>query len=457
MKSSIGSILKTSIPILIDLAAQILMWTIEINFMGHLAADSLGRLYPGLEATGIDALTAVGDVIHIIVLTCSVLLIFVFGATIIINKLIGSGQREEADHFLGQALFTTLFAAIGISAIWYALSPFLFRVLLGASPAVSSIGIDYFRTLSLFAPFIIMNFVAIGIVRGAGDTHLSMITALLVNSIHLVLAFLLIFGIYIFPELGPRGSALAAGIAHTIGCFFTFSVILRGRSVLKFKWSDFKSVRRESIGKVFKTGLPITLEQLAWTIGMTIVIGYSNRLGTVAAAAHMIILTIQRLFSILYQAFGMGALTLVGQLYGANEHDHAKRTTVMFFWLVGGVVLFLAGMTFFRSYYFAVVFTSEPEVVELCTSVLKVAAAVQIPKALSYVYSFSLRGVGENRYPMYLAIVGVLLFEVLIGYNLAFTLGLSVAGLWIAQGGDEIFKVILAAKRFGRRHRQLTG
>ena len=234
-------------------------------------------------------------------------------------------------------------------------------------------------------------------------------------------------------------------------------MILRGRSVLTFKWSDFKSIRRKSIGKVFRTGLPITLEQLAWVIGMTIVIGYSNRLGAAPAAAHMIILTIQRLFSILYQAFGIGALTLVGQLYGAEEHDHAGRTTAKFFWLVGGVVFFLAALTYLRSYYFVIVFTSEAEVVEIGVKVLKVAALIQIPKALSYVYSFSLRGVGENRYPMYLAIFGVLIFEIMLGYTFAFTVGLSIVGLWAAQGLDELFKMSFAIRRFRWRLRQLTG
>ncbi len=456
MRSNLGSILKTSIPIVVDIGAQIIMWTIEINLVGHISPELMARSYGATEATGVDALTAVGNVVQIILLTCTALLIFIFGATIIINKLIGENRREEANHFLGQALFTTLFAAIGIAVIWHLLAPFLFNVILGTSVSVASIGVDYFRILSYFAPFIIMNFVAIGIVRGAGDTHLSMLTALIVNTLHLVLALLLIFGISFFPALGVRGAALAAGIAHTVGCCFTFIVILRGRSVLTFKWSDFTTIRRKSIVKVFKTGIPITLEQLAWMIGITIVIGYSNRLGTVAAAAHIIILTFQRLFSILYQAFGMGALTLVGQRYGANEHDYAKQTTTMFFWLVGGVVLFLSAVIFFRAHYLVIIFTSDPDVVMLCERVLKVAAIVQIPKALSFVYSYSLRGVGENRYPMYLALIGILAFEVILGFNLAFTFGLSLIGLWLAQGVDEVFKVSLAIRRFHGRIKELT-
>jgi putative MATE family efflux protein len=456
MKTGIGSILKTSVPIVVDLAAQFLMWTVEATLVARIGADTMERFYPGLGGRGIDALTAVGSIVQIILWTFTVLLIFIFGAIIIINKLVGEGKRVEANHFLGQSLFTTMFPAVAIGLIWYILAPFIFKTILGTTPAVAAIGVDYLRIISLFVPFVIMNFVAISIVRGAGDTHLSMITSLLVNGIHLVLAVLLIFGISIFPELGVRGSALAAGIGHTIGFFFTFSVILRGKSVLTFNWSDFTSIRRASIIKVLKTGTPITLEQLAWMSGIIVVIGFSNRLGASAATSHMIILTYQRLLSILYQAFAIGALTLVGQSYGANRHYHASLMTRQFFWIVGGVVLFISIVIYFRVHYFIMLFTSDPEVLRICSGVLKIAAFVQVPKALSFVYSYSLRGVGENRYPMYLAVVGVLLFEVALGFNLAFTVGLSLTGLWIALGVDEVFKVTMSMKRFHRRITQLT-
>lgn len=451
MKSGLGSILKTSVPIVVDLSAQIVMWTIEINLVSRIAPGVMQRTYPGTGATGVDALTAVGNIVQIILLTFTALLVFIFGATIVINRLLGKNKRDEANHFLGQSIFTTFIAAIGIAVMWYILAPFLFKIVLGTTAAVSAIGIDYFRTLSFFAPFVILNVVAIGIVRGAGDTHLAMITSLLVNGLHLVLAVFLIFGLVFFPALGVRGSALAAGIAHTIGCIFTFSFILRGKSILIFNWHDFKTINGRTIRKVLGTGLPITLEQLAWMLGMTVVIGFSNRLGGVAAAAHIIILTFQRLFSILYQAFGMGALTLVGQRYGASEHDHARRTTIQFFWLVGSVVFFLAAVIFFGARHFVLLYTGDEAVVEMGATALKVMAFVQIPKALSYVYSYSLRGVGENRYPMYLALFGVVVFEIIIGYNLAFTLGFSLVGLWLAQGIDEVFKVSLAAQRFYSR------
>jgi len=449
--TNIKNVLKTSVPIVVDLGAQIVMWTIEITLVGHIAFNTMKRFYPGLNVSGVDALTAMGNVVQIILFTCTILLIFVFGAIIIVNKFLGEKKIDEANHFLGQALSTALIPSFMIAIIWRFGTPFIFSTILGTTDAVTAIGVDYFRVISFFAPFIIMNFVAIGIVRGAGDTHLSMFTALLINGIHLVLAVMLVFGHFFFPELGVRGAAFAAGIGHTVGCILTYSVILRGKSVLSFRWSDFKSFNGKSISKIIKTGIPITLEQLAWMTGITIVIGFSNRLGAVAAAAHIVILTYQRLFSILYQAFGMGALTLVGQLYGADEHESAKETSRTFFWFAAVVVLILSGVIFFRSRHLALLFTRDPKVLQLCSTVFKIAAVVQLPKVLSFVFSFSLRGVGENKYPMYLAFVGVLFFEVILGYTLAFIFSLSLAGLWIAAFGDESFKVIMARRRFHKR------
>lgn len=446
--TNLKNILKTSVPIVVDLGSQIVMWTVETTLVGHIAANSMRRFYPGMNATGVDALTAVGNVVQIVLYTCTILLIFVFGATIIVNRLLGEKRKEEANHFLGQTLFTALIPAFVIAAIWRFGSPIIFSTVLGASDVVAAIGVDYFRIVSLFAPFIIMNFVAIGIVRGAGDTHLSMMTALVVNGIHLVLAICLIYGKFFFPELGVRGAALAAGIGHTTGFILTFSVILRGRSILTFQWEDLTAINLKSIKEIIKTGIPITLEQLAWMTGVTIVIGYSNRLGTVAAAAHIIMLTYQRIFSILYQAFGMGALTLVGQRFGANAHEEVRQTSKTLFMLAVGVVLILSAAIFFRSRYLAMLFTDDRMVIDLCGTVFKIVAFVQIPKALSFLFSFSLRGVGENRYPMYLAFVGIFFFEVVFGYTLAFTFSLSIAGLWIAAVCDETFKSVLTSRRF---------
>jgi Na+-driven multidrug efflux pump len=157
----------------------------------------------------------------------------------------------------------------------------------------------------------------------------------------------------------------------------------------------------------------------------------------------------------IYQAFGMAALTLTGKRYGARKFRRAKQTTRLFAWLVSGVVVVIAAVLYFRARYFVLIFTSDPEVIRVGVYALKIAALVQIPKGLSYVYSFSLRGVGANKYPMFMTFIGVIAFQVILGYNLAFTASLSLAGLWIAAGVDELFKVTMFFRRFRKRTKSL--
>jgi Na+-driven multidrug efflux pump len=190
--------------------------------------------------------------------------------------------------------------------------------------------------------------------------------------------------------------------------------------------------------------------------GMTIIVGFSHRLGAAAAAAHIIALTLQRLFSVLYQSFGIGTLTLVGRRFGAGQYEEARKTAYLFAWLVGAFVVCIAAATFLFARPFVELFTREPVVVSLCEKVLRVVAVIQIPKALSYVYTFSLRGIGQNRFPLYLSLVGVVAIELILGFNLAFTLGLSLIGIWAAAGIDESFKLAIAARRFQIRIRELS-
>ena len=63
------------------------------------------------------------------------------------------------------------------------------------------------------------NFVALGIIRGAGETRLAMFVNLSVVLLNALLAPILIFGLLGFPRLEVRGAALAMGIAHSLGFF----------------------------------------------------------------------------------------------------------------------------------------------------------------------------------------------------------------------------------------------
>ena len=209
-KSPLKSILKTSLPAVIDLSSQTVMWTVEAILIGKISAAAFG---------------GVGMAIQVIVVFLTVLLTFIVGSSLIITRYLGAGNRWEANHILGQTLMLGIVSAFLLGFVWYFGAPGIFTLIREASGEARQAGITYLRTVALFAPIIITNFMAVGVIRGAGDTLYSMFVNLGINTLNLILAPLLIFGLFGLPRLEVFGAALAVGISHTVGFIATFYLL----------------------------------------------------------------------------------------------------------------------------------------------------------------------------------------------------------------------------------------
>ncbi|HID96205.1 MAG TPA: MATE family efflux transporter [Candidatus Latescibacteria bacterium] len=431
--SSVGGILKKLVPAGIDLSSQTVMWTVEAILVGHLGSSALG---------------GVGMALQLVVFTFALLLTFVLGTVIIVTRHLGAGRQEEANHYFCQAFITSLILSVTVALVWSFLSPFIFKTLIGASVKVASIGTRYIQIVSAFSPLIIGNFVLLGIIRGAGDTHLSMMVNLLINGVNVCLAPVLIFGLFGAPRLETDGAAIAVSLSHTAGFVMTVWLVSSGRTLLRFHWKDMRAPSLKSIRRLVSLGVPVSLEQLAWTGGQLVVMSYAARLGTTALAAHQIILRFQSVLSMLYQGFGIVSMTLVGKSLGARM----KRAALNVGWTVGRISSYFAlammGVMLIFSRQLVMIFSSEPSVVAAGSVVLKVAAIFQLSKSLNIVSAGNLRGVGDTKFLLWVTLGGVFLFEVWFAWIFAFVFGLSLVGLWLATGLDETTRMLVNFARF---------
>ncbi len=424
---------------MIDLSSQTVMWMIEAMLVGHLGAE---------------ALAGVGMAAQVIIFTSTLLLTFVMGSSIIVNQLLGGGRKEEANHFLGQSVMMCGLASLGISALWYFAAPVIFKTIFGAEAQAASLGIGYLRIISCFGPLIIVNFVSVGILRGAGDTHLSMLVSLVVNGINAVLTSILIYGLFGFPRLEVKGAALATGFAHSIGFAITFTLLLTHRSVLTLRLRDLKTVNLRSSRQLLLMGVPITVEQMAWVTGQMFVMSYAARVSTVALATHQVLLRLQSVISMLYQGIGMGAMILTGKNLGANQGERARKVGTISSRIVFITVMGVVAVLFFLAKPIMYLFTSDQRVIHLGVLVLGLVAIIQVPKALNIVISGSLRGAGDIKWLMTLTTLGVLAFEVFGAWALGLWFGLGLVGIWLATGIDESSRSFVNYLRYrGRKWR----
>jgi putative MATE family efflux protein len=434
-RKTLVQILKTSLPAAIDLSSQTVTWLIEAIFIGHLSTA---------------ALAGVGIAQQIILLTFSTLLTFVMGSSIIVARYLGSGDQWNANHILGQSLMVGIVLSILISLIWYFLAPLIFIVIREDQPIARQFGIQYIRIIAWFTPLVVTNFMALGILRGAGDTMWSMKINILIQILHLTLAPLLIFGLLGFPRLEAIGAGLAVGIAHSIGFFLTV-ILLRSRkaclfvAVMEVTKPNFSTFKR-----LIKIGIPTTVEQMVWAIGQLVISTYAGWLGIIVLATHQVLLRIQGVITMIFFGFGIGSMTLVGKSLGAAHTRQARRTGMINGAVGFSVASLIAILLIFSSEHIVTIFTDDPSVIALGTSLIYIFALIQLPKGANIVFSGNLRGSADLSWLMWLAISTVFLYEIFGSWLLAIPFGFGLSGLWIVQGIDEFTRFTLNLWRFNR-------
>ena len=434
-RNTLIEVLKTSVPAVIDLSSQTFTWLVEAILIGNLSTA---------------ALAGVGISQQIILLTFSILLTFVVGSSIIIARYLGVRDSWNANHILGQSLIIGIVLSIIISLIYYFGAPAIFTIIREEEPIARMYGIQYITTIAWFTPLIVTNFIAIGIMRGTGDTLWSMKINVLVQIINLVLDILLIFGLLGFPRLETKGAGLAVGIAHSVGFFITLFVLRSRKANLFLAFMEVTRPNIKTFKRLIKMGIPTTIEQLVWSSGQLVMSIYAGWLGIVVLATHQVFLRIQGVITMIFFGFGLGSMSMIGKNLGAEQILQARRTG-MISGLIGFIsAIFISSFLFLAANSIMSVFTNDVAVIGLGKSIMVLFVLIQLPKGANIIFSGNLRGSADLAWLMWLAIASSLLFEFLGAGMLAIYLGIGLAGIWIMAGVDELTRLSLNYWRFNR-------
>jgi len=434
-RSSLGDVLRTSLPAAIDLSSQTIAWLIEAIFIGMISAA---------------AFAGVGISLQIILLTFTVILTFVVGASVIILNYLGANDEWGANHVLAQALIIGTVLSFLISIFWYFGGSQLMMLIGEDEPAAREYGIQYLKTVSWCGPLIILNFIALGIMRMAGDTLTTMKINLFANVLHVSLSPIFIFGWGFIPRMEATGAAIAVSIAHSLAFFITFWHLRNRKSILFLSFREFTTPNMQTVKKLFSLGTPTTVEQLVWAMGQLVLSFYAGQISILVLATHTAFVRIQSVLTMAFQGFGLASMALVGKSLGAQEDQKAiaaggaARNVALGFAIIFAILLVVFKKPLLE------IFTTEPEVIVLGMSSMLILAIIQIPKAINAVLSGNLRGSGDLQWLMYVSMFSVVLFEFVGAYYTSFVLNMSLAGLWLVQGADETLRTALNYWRFKR-------
>jgi Na+-driven multidrug efflux pump len=192
--------------------------------------------------------------------------------------------------------------------------------------------------------------------------------------------------------------------------------------------------------------LPAGVDSLAIMIGHLWFFGIVNSLGETASSAHGIALGWEAMSVVCGNAFGIAAMTLVGQNLGAGRPGQAARSGWVAFALGCGMMSLMGALFFtFAPEMFAFI-CPHPEqrpVVEAGVPVLRLEAFAEPALASVIIFLCALRGAGDTRVPVLLNCLGLFGVRVPLAYFFTLnTFGLSTSFQW--PGGSPLFGAWMA-------------
>ena len=291
--------------------------------------------------------------------------------TALVGNALGAKQPDEARLVAARGIgYGVIISLTLMVAAWF-IGPELIK-LVSSDGAYRGSGTRYFQVLLLALPGFVMSFGINGLLQSQGDTvsmQRGQIAAFFAN---IGLNPLLMFGIPgVWGGMGFDGIALStvisqSGIMVYVGYRVFRTDLLAGVTRVCFRpeLSTYRAVTTQM--------LPTTMTMFVMMSAGFIVQYYLKGFGTSAVAAYGVALRVEQLF--LLPVFGLttALLPIAAQNSGPGRHDRVRQALFdcwKFGWVFMAVacpVLFFASPLLMRS------FTSDPEVIRIGVSYLRV-------------------------------------------------------------------------------------
>jgi MATE family multidrug resistance protein len=420
-------------PAIVALISQTIMWTVDAAMVGHVGKTELAAVGLG----GLMVWTIYS---------------FFLGLSNSLNTYVaqssGSGDYPSCAKYFWQGVYIALTGGAAL----FVIREFNPRIidLLGPAEPVRELGLRYVDIRMLGAPFTMLYFAFSNFFRGIGDTRTPMKIVAFANFANIVLDYFLIFGKGPFPAMGVAGAAWATFIANILSAAIFAVIMFAPHFDETFEFRRHWRPNLSEIQRLLRIGLPIGLHFFLDMGSFLVFSAYIGRMGTEPLAANQITIQILALSFMPCQGFAIAATTRMGQYIGAGRKELARKsayTTLRLGLLYSGVVALV--YVIFPEY-LVKIFNSDPVVVMYGKRIIALAAVFQVFDAVQMIASGALRGAGDTKVPMLLAIGGAWVLFLPMSYVLGTLLYGGATGAW---AGATIYIVFLGSAMFLRLKR----
>ena len=400
--------LRRLLPVVFALAWPTMLEELMHTLVQYIDTAMVGQL-------GTAATAAVGSTTTVNWLVGSTISAFGIGFFAYISQALGAEDPDRAKKVSAQSVLAVLVTGSFFTVLTVGLADFV--------PGWMQVGKDlrpmaarYFRILYLPMLFRTASMIFGTVLRAAGDTKKPMAVGIAMNLVNVILNFFLIYRTRTVRILGLRvkvwgaglgvtGAAIASAIAFTLGGIVITAALFRHKIISPRG----RSFRPDAgvLRPCMRVAIPNMLQRFATSLGYVVFASMINALGDLATAAHTVANTVESAFYI--PGFGMqaAAATLTGNAIGARDRQKLKDLTLLIIALEVGMMVVSGGLLFAFAPQMVRIFSHDPKVISLGSTVLRMVALSEPIYGVSIVIEGMMQGAGKTRAPFVFNVAGM--------------------------------------------------
>ena len=255
--------------------------------------------------------------------------IFGQGGSSLVSRLLGQKRPEDVRRVSAFCFWIAIAVGAAIGALLLLVrDPFL--LLLGSSRDTLPYAREYGTVLLAGAPFIVVNFIHMNLLRCEGMAGLSMAGTAIGAVVNIILDPLLI------PGMGAAGAALATVIGYLCSDLFLLVIVRVRSSVLSVR--PVLKTEKPFLWDILSIGVTAAITNMASSLCMILVNQKLLAFGDDKIAAMGIVLKVTMIVQMILVGFSFGGVPLFGFLSGAGAKEKTRR-------LLRFCLLFLCGLS----------------------------------------------------------------------------------------------------------------
>lgn len=423
---------------------------VMITQVGQVSVNLFDNIIVG-KLLGADALASVslGNAVFFSIFVLA--LGFSFAIPPLVSEAHSQNDRKTINSVFSHGFVINMSVGIFLMAVLLLAMPLLYK---SSQPAnIIPDTVDFLSIMAIsmipFMAFQTLREVSEGLSYTIGVTK----ATIFANVINIVLNYVFIKGLWIFPEMGVKGSAIASLIARIFMVVFLYYVLLKEektRQYIKDFSLKISIFSKKMFEKMIRIGLPTALQMF---FEVTAFAGAAFICGLISShdiASHQIALSMASFTFNLCIGFSVASTVMIGRKLGEQNFDGLRKVginnmKIAFIFMCMCGLIFIIGRNILPTFFTK---PEELEVIALASKLMIIAALFQLSDGIQVTALGCLRGIQDVKIPSIYTFIAYWIFTIPLGYYLCVTLKMGAFGMWIALGLGLTISAVMLVMRF---------